>query len=167
MPVPRLCIALCLCSLLLSGCMHEANPDDYTTGTPKIEDLVGTYVPDQHTTELLKATGKYPKAESSITLKENGQIEMVNVPDWWLTSFTETKGRFDSGTGKWTLDKPKNYCLLVVSFNTQSGQFSSSVTTRGNVTAMLSLVGQKPPFMLEMSIAEPNADVAMKYQKVK
>lgn len=167
MSFARLRLLLCLFPLLLGGCLRESNPGDYTTITPTIDDLVGTYVPDQRTAELLKATGKYPKAESSITLKDNGQIEMVNVPDWWLTSFTETKGRFDSGNGKWSLDKPKNYCLLVVSFNTQSGQFSGSVATRGNVTAMLSLVGQKAPFVLEMSIADPNADVAMKYQKVK
>lgn len=154
-----------ICSLLLSGCNKVSNPSNYTVGPPNFEDLVGTYVPNQRTHELLKSTGKYPNSDSSITLNKNGTITIANVPDWWLTSFSDAKGQFDNGNGSWTLDKNKEWWLIVVSLATQPGQFTTSVPGRGHITAMLSLVGQKPPYILQMSITDPNADVAMQYQK--
>lgn len=158
---------LLLAALLLTACSRDANPSNYTVGQPKITELMGTYLPTDRTTELLKATGKYTSANSSITLGEDGTITIVNVPDWWLTSFGEAKGNFDNGKGTWTLDKNKNWWLIVASFPTATAQFSTSVPRSGHVTAMLSLVGQKPPYTLQMSIVDPNADVAMQYQKVK
>jgi hypothetical protein len=151
--------------LLLTSCFHDANPSDFTLGQPSVKDLVGTYAPTEHTTELLKATGKYPASNSSITLKDDGSIIIANVPDWWLTSFGEARGKFDNGTGTWTIDRNKKWWLLVASFPTATAQFSSSVPRSGHVTAMLSLVGQKPPYTLQLSVSDPNADVAMQYQK--
>ena len=159
-------LLLTFCVLVLVGCNKVSNPSDYTVNPPKLEDLVGTYVPNQRTHELLKATGKYPNSDSSITLKADGSVLIANVPDWWLTSYNDAKGQFDSGKGDWSLDKNKGWWLLVVSFVTQQAHFSSPVPRTGNVTAMLSLVGQKPPYTLQMSITDPNAEVAMQYQKV-
>ncbi len=163
---PSARLFLILCALILSGCNKVSNPGNYTVNPPNLEDLVGTYVPNQRTHELLKATGKYPNSDSSITVNKNGSVTITNVPDWWLTSYSDAKGQFDSGDGSWTLDKNKAWWLLVVSFATQKGQFSSPVPRKGNVTAMLSLVGQKPPYILQMSITDPNAEVAMQYQRV-
>jgi hypothetical protein len=153
-------------SLLLSSCLRDANPMNYTSGQPPMKELFGTYVPTERTMELLKATGKYSISDSSIKLKDDGTISIVNVPDWWLTSFGEAKGKFDNGHGTWIIDKNKNWWLIVASFPTTTAQFSSSVPTSGHVTAMLSLVGQKSPYTLQLSVSDPNADVAMQYQKV-
>jgi hypothetical protein len=166
MPPPARLLIL-LCALILSGCNKNSNPTNYTVGPPKLEDLLGTYVPTQRTHELLKSTGKYPNSDSSITLNKNGSVTISNVPDWWLTSYSDAKGQFDNGSGTWTLDKNKDWWLIVLSFTTQHGQFTTSVPGRGHITAMLSLVGQKPPYVLQLSITDPNADVAMQYQKVK
>ena len=144
--------------LLLTSCFHDANPSDFTLGQPSVKDLVGTYKPTEHTTDLLKATGKYPSANSSITISE--------VPDWWLTSFGEAKGKFDNGSGTWAVDKNKKWWLLVASFPTATAQFSSTVPRSGHVTAMLSLVGQKPPYVLQLSVSDPNADMSMQYERV-
>lgn len=161
--MPRL--LLVIVGLLLTSCFRDANPSDFTLGQPSVKDLVGTYTPTVHTTELLKATGKYPVQNSSITLKDDGTIIIANVPDWWLTSFGEAAGKFDNGSGTWTIDRNKKWWLLVASFPTATAQFSSSVPRSGHVTAMLSLVGQKPPYTLQLSVSDPNADVAMQYQK--
>lgn len=149
----------------LSSCLRDSNPSNFTTSPPTVQSLVGTYVPTVHTTELLKATGKYPASKSAITLKDDGGITIDNVPDWWLTSYGEAKGKFDSGSGKWTLDRNKGWWILMASFQTESGQFSSPVPRTGNVTAMLSLVGQKPPYTLQLTVSDPNADVTMQYEK--
>ena len=151
--------------LTLSSCMRDANPSNFTLGQPTVKALTGTYVPTEHTTELLKATGKYPISNSSITLGDDGSISIVNVPDWWLTSFGEAKGQFDNGRGTWTIDRSKSWWLLVASFPTETAKFSSSVPRSGHVTAMLSLVGQKPPYTLQLSVSDPNAEVTMQYQK--
>ncbi len=167
MPLQRSHITLLALIVLLSSCLRDANPGNYTLGSPKFEDLIGRYVPNQETLELLKATGKYAKSDSSITLKADGSVEFLNMPDWWLTTFRDAQGKFDSATGKWTVDRNRQFWIVVVSFATQSATVSSAVPKRGNVTAMLSLVGQKAPYSLQMSITDTNADVAMQYQKVK
>ena len=159
--------SLLISTLLLSACLREANPSNYTTVPPEAKDLAGTYEPTEHTVELLKASGKYPAAKSSITLKDDGTVNIVNVPDWWLSSFGEAKGKFDNGTGTWTIDKNRNWWLIVANLPTTTASFTtSSIPAKGHVTAMLSLVGQTPPFTLQMNISDPNADLIMQYQKV-
>ena len=157
---------LLLAALMLSACQRDSNPADYTLNAPEAKDLAGTYLPTTHTTELLRATGKYPVSNSSITLKADGTVTIVNVPDWWLSSFGEAKGKFDNGTGSWTIDKNKNWWLVVASFPTTTAQFTTSaVPVQGHVTAMLSLVGQDAPYTLQLSISDPNADLVMQYEK--
>lgn len=159
-------LAIVSAALCLSGCLREANPSNYTTVNPEPQDLAGTYTPTEHTVELLRASGKYPTAKSSITLNSNGTINIVNVPDWWLSSFGEAKGKFDNGSGQWTIDKNKNWWLVLANFPTTTATFTtSSVPAQGHVTAMLSLVGQKPPYRLQMNISDPNADLVMQYER--
>lgn len=158
---------LLLGALLLSACLREANPSNFTATPPEPQDLAGTYVPTEHTVELLRASGKYPVAKSSITLNANGTVNIVNVPDWWLSSFMDAKGKFDNGIGQWTIDKNKSWWLVLANFPTTTASFTTrSVPAKGHVTAMLSLVGQKPPYTLQMNISDPNAELVMQYQKV-
>jgi hypothetical protein len=164
---PLLRITLAFAAILLSSCLREANPSNFTTIAPEAQDLAGTYEPTEHTTELLKASGKYPAAKSSITLKTDGTVKIVNVPDWWLSSYGEAKGKFDNGTGAWSIDKNKNWWLVIANFPTTTASFTTtSVPAKGHVTAMLSLVGQTPPYKLQMNISDPNADLVMQYEKV-
>ena len=158
---------LLLSAFLLSACLREANPSNFTVVSPEPQDLTGTYTPTEHTIELLKASGKYPAAKSSITLGADGSVKIVNVPDWWLSSFGEARGKFDNGTGSWTIDKNKSWWLVVANFPTTTASFTTaSVPAQGHVTAMMSLVGQKPPFTLQMNISDPNADLVMQYEKI-
>jgi hypothetical protein len=154
-------------AVVLSSCLRESNPSNYTAAPPIVEALAGTYLPTEHTTELLKATGKYPSAKSSITLGDDGAISIENVPDWWLSSFGEAKGKFDNAKGKWVVDRSRSWYILMATFQTANSQFSTKVPPTGNVTAMISLVGQKPPYLLQLSVSDPNADVTMQYEKVK
>ena len=155
----------CLTTLFIAGCDTKSNPSNYTTSAPKFEELIGTYTPTPQTHDLLKPAGKYPNSDSAITLNEDGTVKMVNVPDWWLTSYTDAKGKFDSGEGKWTMDRNKGWWLIVVTFSTQNNNFTTSLPSKGTVTAMLSLIGQKAPYKLQLSITDPHAEVAMEYQK--
>jgi hypothetical protein len=154
-----------LLSIALTACSSKSNPQDYTTAQPNFDEMVGAYVPTTATLDLLKATGKYERSDSTITLKDDGTVEITDVPDWWLTSYTEAKGKFDNGKGKWGMDRNKGWWMVVMSFTTQNNSFSSPVPKQGNVTAMLSIIGQKAPYRLQLSIADPNAEIAMEFEK--
>jgi hypothetical protein len=147
--------------------MREPNPQNYTTIVPDLHDLAGTYRPDAKTTQLMTATGKYKSPNSEITLNSDGSININNVPDWWLTSFSDAQGTLDSGRGTWTIDKGRRWCQVVASFPTTEGRFTQPTVPReGHITAMLSLTGQRPPYGIQMTIMDPDAEVVMHYNRV-
>ncbi|MGI8668400.1 MAG: hypothetical protein ACR2J3_00980 [Aridibacter sp.] len=49
-----------------------------------------------------------------IILKENGKVEIKDLPDWWRNSFGKSNKNFESLTGKWKLNNYKGGCYNIL-----------------------------------------------------
>ncbi len=142
-----------LCLLLLCGC-HIPNFDDenFTKSKPKNEDLVGKYVPTAETLKLVREEGKYRKVETSIELFKDGSLKMVNMPDWWLKEFGESKGGFESGVGTWDVRE-------------QQGRWELGLDIKGLVSTSIPIADVPVPYLLWFYVGDPDQGKVMIFEK--
>jgi hypothetical protein len=156
--------ALGLIALLLTCCTPSPNPRNYTMAEPSTQALQGSYQPTSVTETLIAATGKYEKKPASIVIGADGSIEITNLPDCWVLPYEQALGQFDTGKGSWSLVRQQQGWVLLCKFPSLPNHAARG-TDHGNVTAMISLVGQRPPYLLESIISHPDADLSMQFAK--
>ena len=144
--------ALGLIALLLTCCTPSPNPRNYAMAEPTAQALAGRYQPTTVTETLIAATGKYEMKPASIVIGADGSIEITNI------------GQFDTGKGSWTLMRQHQWWVLMCKFPSLPNHAARG-TDHGNVTAMISLIGQRPPYALETLISHPDADLSMQFTK--
>lgn len=153
-----------LVALLLTSCAPSPNPRNYAVAEPSPQVLQGRYQPTPDTETLIAATGKYKKKLASIVISADGSIEITNLPDCWVLPYDQAIGQFDTGKGTWSLVRQQRWWVLLCKFPSLPNHAARG-TDHGNVTAMISLVGQRPPYALESIIGHPDADLAMQFAK--
>ena len=151
----------------LAGCQFDRHTAVYTTTEPKPQDLVGTYVLDYASNKLITEEGHYAKAETSIVLATDGSITIENIPDWWLTDVGDSKEKFDSGHGKWSIDKHQDWWVLSVEFHsTEQFAWQRQAWSNGFFTEMF-LIGEKPPYNIYLGIGDPDENRGMEFERVR
>ena len=144
---------------LMVACQYDPYTAVFTSTRPEPSALVGTYTPTARTMAMIKRTG-YPPAESQIVLRADGTFLLERVPDWWLTDFGKPAGGFDSGSGKWSVTRSQEWWAIELDFN--SIQLHSKPDLHGLVTYAM-LVGQAPPYLLHLTIGDPDVGKAMQF----
>lgn len=154
-----------LIALLLTSCAPSPNPRNYALTEPNPAALQGSYQPTPATETLIVATGKYENKPASIVIGADGSIEITNLPDCWILPYDQAIGQFDTGKGTCSLVRQQKWWVLMCKFPSLPNHAARG-TDHGNVTAMISLVGQRPPYVLECVIAHPDADLALRFETV-
>jgi hypothetical protein len=96
-------------------------------------------------------------------LSRDGTIVFTNVPDWWNTAFGESGGQFDSASGTWKLALKQNqWWALRVTFPPES-PLASNGKRAVTFTTTVSLIGEKPPYTLHLTIGDPDEGNAMQF----
>jgi hypothetical protein len=86
----------------------SAEPD-----RPKI---VGTWVPDEATLEDLRGRGGYDvSVPIQLILRDDGDLEMVNMPDWWVNESGKSYKGLSSTSGRWRLAGGPNHWAVGLS----------------------------------------------------
>src|SRR5262245_26385196 len=90
-----------LCTLAGSGCtIFPPSPSK----RPNKSDLIGTWIPTAATVRLMRDEGGYNTSnhDTKIVLKDDGSLEMDDIPDWWFSGITGRSSRtFRSAAGTW------------------------------------------------------------------
>src|ERR1051325_11230519 len=141
--------------LILAGCQRDPYTEVYSMKQPSTNDVVGVYAADTNTLALIAKEGHYSAASPAITLGGDGTIVITNIPDWWLTSFGEPQGGFDSGRGTWTIQKHQEWWGLSVGF-TDTTHFASLSHKPGGMRTEMMLIGEKPPYKIHLIVGDPD-----------
>jgi hypothetical protein len=79
---------------------------------------------------------------------------MINMPDWWKNGFGESKKTLESGEGKWRLNKSNN----IWDIWTIELQFPAEISS-------VNLYRQRTPYLIFISVGDPNDGYAMFYHR--
>lgn len=141
--------------MMLVSCQGDPYSGSYTRSRPSETDLVGTWVPDATTLAYMRKTGRYDtsRMHNRLMLHSDGKFELFDMPDWWEDGFGRSHGSFDSSSGKWNVgqhpdDKTWEIELITATRNTS-----------------MSLRGQKPPYLIHVTIGDPDQGYAMVFVK--
>jgi hypothetical protein len=93
-------------------------------------------------------------------LRADHTFEVKDVPDWFIT-YGDAGTKLVSGTGTWQLEQVHGWWQLGVEFRESTGQS----VFRGPFAMNFSLVGEKPPYLVHLTIGDPDAGNAMQFQK--
>jgi hypothetical protein len=148
-------------ALLLSGCINngfEWSELSWTRTKPNLSDLVGTWVPTDATIKDMKEQGGYTISVHHLILRADGTFEMTNMPDWWKDGFGKSKKGLESGLGNWQLHEdpqgPWSAWAVELQFPDNSVVLNQIHVRR-----------QKPPYLLHVTIGDPDSGHVMLFEK--
>ena len=146
--------------LYLAGCTSPINWTEFTFTKNKPEkiDLIGNWSPTKKTLNDMKDRGGYNISKHEINLKADGGFKMVNMPDWWIDGFGESKKMFQSGSGNWKIEKDGKFWIIGLHFRIFSGK------EKGFWTPVF-LRRQKPPYQLYFTLGDPDTERGMIFEK--
>jgi len=138
----KTCLLLPL-ALFLSVCMFvnglDWSEDSFTRNRPNQADMIGVWAPTASTIRDLKERGGYV------------------MPDWWLDGAGESKKGFESGSCKWEFYQG-HIQWIVWGIELNFGKFAT-----GN---LINLRRQKPPYLINITIGDPDSAHNMLFEKV-
>lgn len=152
----RIFVLILVICLGLAGCQFDPYSLSYTQVEPHLPDLVGQYHTNAATKKLILEEGKYPSAEATISLHGDGTFTMTNIPDWWWKG--KTFGSLNSEKGTWKIIRHQKWWAIFIRID------SSSDFPRGFNTDW-SLVGNKPPYKIHLTIGDPDSGDAMQFER--
>ena len=155
--------ALWLFAAALAACQFDPYGSEYTRTKPLEASIAGTYVPTQKTLTMMREKGHYPQVQSSIVLRLDGRLILTNIPDWWLDGFGKSKGGFDSGEGRWSLDNAQGFWELILDVDSARNFSSQDHNPRGIGTA-IAVINEKPPYLLHLTVGDPDMGDAMQFE---
>lgn len=157
--VGRSCLAFCLL-LFLAACQYDPYTSEYTSHRPNDSDLPGEYVATVETRELIRNAHSYPACNPQVILHADHTFEIKDVPDWFITE-GDAGTKLVSGSGTWALQQHQEWWALGILFRESTGQS----VFKGPFGMDFMLVGEKPPYLVHMTIGDPDMGKAMQFQK--
>jgi hypothetical protein len=120
---------------------------------PQIAELAGTYRLTNQSASSLRSWTHWNKRyrsvpSSTIELRADGTVAIVNMPDCAVTGWDESNGEFLSGEGSWRVsEEGMGYYLEV---DTSRGPNS------GSISPWTRIRGFEKPYYLQMIIGDPD-----------
>lgn len=113
----------------------------HTKNKPKESDLVGIYRPNLKTRFLIERQTKSPATNCAIKISGDGNIEFVNMTRWVTGPIPSDRSSIEATNGLWKLDQLEGaWCLT-----------ESQKITNGDMLGYLSLVGERPPYSIQIN----------------
>jgi hypothetical protein len=149
--------------IALTGCPVNLDTERMPTAPPNRADLVGVYRPTADTLTYIRKEGGYAERDISLTLKADGTFEVENLPDWWRSDFGHPEGGFDSGSGKWDIEKSQDWWGLNLSFSDMKRFAKPADDGRG---AGATLIGHAAPYDIAFTVGDPDSGHEMRFERV-
>lgn len=144
-------------SFLLSGCYRPAEIAEelqFAREKPHESDLVGKWIPTSATLEDMRKHGGYAISTHELVLNADKTFSMANMPDWWASDFGESKGAFQSASGRWSLS---------LATGGEDWRVDLTVGTAG--IGFLHVRNQKPPYLIHIGVGDPDSGHFMLFER--
>ena len=137
-----------------------ATPDErLLTPTQPVfdEDVVGSWTLDAESLERMEEEGGYEISTHTLTFRDDGTFELVNMPDWWRSGGRSTGG-FISSSGTWELtDRSGQWEIFV--------HFASLPDYPDGLYTVFDIGGREPPYYIWMYAGDPDAGRVMVFER--
>lgn len=137
-------------------CAWSLNGPTGPRSKPTQSDIVGVWQASAGSLEAMRR-GHYITSTHTLSFREDGTFEMVNMPDWWL-QFGKSSGGFISGAGTWTIVEDQDQWKLQIRFTYLSAE-------PGGLVTYFYISGEKPPYRIYDYIGDADAGQTIVFEK--
>jgi len=154
----RLMIAL-LMALSGVSCQYDPFAHEFTEVKPKASDLVGTYVLDAQSIDMLNRHYQVPPPGSRFILRDDGTFTIQNVPSCWRAAAKCTR-QTETAEGRWEIRKDQQQWWAV-----QLG--CTSISGNKIDYALPAMIrGDHPPLLLHFTVGDPDTGEGLAFRKL-
>lgn len=120
------------------------------TDEPNKSEIVGTYIADETALKRMESRGYYnPAVIPKLIFHEDGRLDVVNMPDWWSSSFGDSNRSIEPlSSGSWQFFSYQNGCVEVLFNLPQSNPTMDLLKSRFN---------QNPKYIMTRYIGDPDS----------
>lgn len=164
--------SLSLCPFL-SGCWYAAAfiDQDRTQERPNEQDLIGKWIPTKESLKDMRDRGHYPVAKHEVELRSDRTFTMMNMPDWWMNPWGESRKGLDSGSGVWKLTEEEGIRSIWACLRKEpecKGPLWSLRLKFNNEKSFRSvdLARQKAPYLMVFTFGDPDDAYATRFERM-
>jgi hypothetical protein len=145
--------------LLMAACQYDPFAHEFTKARPAEHSLVGTYVPDEETSERLrKSLNVQLQPATALTLNQDHTFEARNLPNCWIGPSLDCVAGTESWSGTWSLKQSQEWWAIGLHLRSRNGE-----KTDFGMVAMLR--GEHPPYLVHLTIGDPDSGDALAFQR--
>ena len=146
--------------IALSGvsCQYDPFAHEFTEVKPKASDLVGTYVLDSESIDMLHRVYRVPPPGSRFTLRSDGTFTIQNIPSCWRDAAQCTR-QTETADGRWEIRKDQQQWWAV---QLSCSNISGNKIEYG-IPAMIR--GDHPPLLLHFTVGDPDTGEGLAFRK--
>ena len=150
---------LLLAVVLLAGCQYDPFAHEFTSRRPAEDSVVGRYVPDSASGARLRSRFKIEVSPfTELVLNSNGTFVARGLPNCWFSTFDCVTGS-DGWAGSWTLQQHQDWWAVALRITARNGERMSSY----HLPVMIR--GERPPYLLHLTIGDPDSGDALAFQR--
>jgi len=121
------------------------------------EDIVGTWTLDSASLKRMEDEGGYEISTHTLTFRDDGTFDMVNMPDW-CQIVGDSTGDFVSSEGTWEIWEYSGEWGIYV-------HFASLPDYEHGMYTVLDIGGREPPYYIWTWAGDPDAGRVMVFEK--
>lgn len=121
------------------------------------EDIIGTWALDSASLERMEDEGGYQISTHTLTFRDDGTFELVNMPDWCGFGGIPTGG-FYSSSGTWEITEYSGGREIFV-------HFASLPHYEDGLYTVFNIGGREPPYYIWMYAGDPDAGRVMVFER--
>lgn len=140
------------------ACQYDPFVHEFTEVKPSASELVGTYVLDQRSIDMLDSAHRLPPPASRFILRGDGTFTIQNVPSCWRT-LEECTRQTETAAGRWEVGRDQEWWTVQLTCTDISGR-----KTGYGLHSMIR--GDQPPRLLHFTVGDPDAGEALAFRKV-
>jgi hypothetical protein len=124
---------------------------------PSEKDVVGVWQLTQGSLDSIQEDG-YEISTHTIEIRADGTFTMINLPDS-VWNFGKVGGKFESGSGKWSIKMDQNRYWTIALHFTELNGFTD------DLYAYFYLSGEKPPYRIYDYIGDADSGRIISFEK--
>jgi hypothetical protein len=141
---------------LIVACKHDPYAETFTNKKPELKELLGSYFPDEETSNLARSRMGDRNVTSRIVLRDDNSFHIENIPDWATARSTKDTGDLVTRGGDWKLQQDKDgFWLLALDYKSADKPIHQT----------LRLHQQKPPYHLHLVLGDPAKGETLRFIK--
>ena len=152
-------ILIAVAALVLARCQYDPFAHEFTNARPQESAIVGRYVPDRETTDILRESLRVQVSDrAALAINADHSFVATELPRCWIERSSDCAAGTETWAGTWSLRQNQEWWAVQLHITARNGR-----PTSYGFPAMLRR--ESPPYLVHFTIGDPDSGDALAFER--